>query len=167
VPPVSRSVGSNKRTSIFKGTFADEHLTDALRNIANDPHADKRVRKKLILVLGSWHNQFSSDPSMTLVAGLFIHLFKENKPKVLASIVDGSQASSNLVDAITVRTLLNFWNLLVIICLSLQLVNRANDSLETNTRVQECLTAAKQAKKLVARYIQVIYTLKSLELRST
>ena len=44
---------------------------------------------------------------------------------------------------------------LVIICLFLQLVNRANDSLETNPRVQECLTTAKQAKKLVVRYTQV------------
>jgi LAS seventeen-binding protein 5 len=62
---------SNKGTFTFKGTFADGHLTDALRNIASDPNADKRVKKKLILVLGSWHNQFSSDPSMTLVAGLY------------------------------------------------------------------------------------------------
>lgn len=53
------------------GTFADGHLTDALKNIANDPNADKRVKKKLILVLGSWRDQFKSDPSMALVAGLY------------------------------------------------------------------------------------------------
>ena len=53
------------------GTFADGHLTDAFKNIANDPNADKRVKKKLILVLASWRDQFSSDPSMTLVAGLY------------------------------------------------------------------------------------------------
>jgi len=35
-------------------------------------------------------------------------------------------------------------------------VNRANDSLETNARVQECLTTAKQAKKLVVRYTQLV-----------
>ena len=46
-------------------------------------------------------------------------------------------------------------NLLVIICLILQLVNRAHESLETNARVQECLVTAKQAKKLVVRYTQV------------
>jgi hypothetical protein len=81
----------------------------------------------------------------------------KERPKVLASIVDGSQASSNLVNAITVSILLNFFLLflLVIICLLLQLVNRANESLETNARVQECLTTAKHAKKLVVRYTQV------------
>ena len=49
----------------------------------------------------------------------------------------------------------SFFSLLNIICLFLQLVNRANESLETNARVQECLTTAKQAKKLVVRYTQV------------
>jgi len=63
--------------------------------------------------------------------------FEKERPKILASIVDGSQASSNLVNAIT-------------------LVNRASDSLETNARVQECLTTAKQAKKLVVRYTQLV-----------
>ena len=53
------------------GTFADGHLTDAFKNIAIDPNADARVKKKLILVLASWRDQFSSDPSMTLVAGLY------------------------------------------------------------------------------------------------
>ena len=169
------------------GTFADGHLTDALKNIANDANTDKRVKKKLIHVLASWHTQFNSDPSMTLVAGLYkqcrvdgmrmigqqdlpetagfsitpeekrriekeekrkeqqdkaakpqdrqkrkrtpfdfekvlfvkkknlswnrrlIHSLKE-KSKILASIVDGSQASSNLVNAITVCTLLNLFD---------------------------------------------------------
>ena len=36
-----------------------------------DPNADKRVKKKLIIVLASWRDQFSSDPSMALVAGLY------------------------------------------------------------------------------------------------
>lgn len=52
-------------------SFADGQLTDALKNIAGDPNADKRVKKKLMLVLGSWHDQFKSDPSMSLVAGLY------------------------------------------------------------------------------------------------
>ena len=166
------------------GTFADGYLTDAFKNIAIDPNADPRVKKKLILVLASWRDQFSSDPSMTLVAGLYkqcrgdgkrmgqqelantiglsltseetrriekeemrkkakqekaakaqerqkkrtpfefekvfffcnepcnrrlIRLLKE-KPKILASIVDGSQASSNLVNAIRVSILLFFFS---------------------------------------------------------
>ena len=180
------------RSNKLQGTFADGHLTDALINIANDSNTDKRVKKKLILVLASWRDQFGSDPSMALVAGLYkqcrgggnlgridqdvtdmwgsqptpgekkrvdkeekrkkekqeramtaqdrskkkrapfefekvslqiafcncvlIHPSKE-KPKILASIVDGSQASSNLVNAITVSILLDFCNLFVIICL--------------------------------------------------
>jgi len=177
----------------FQSTFADGHLTDAFKNIATDPNADKRVKKKLILVLASWRDQFSSDPSMTLVAGLYKQCrgdgnrmtqqgltdtiglpliaedtrriekevmrkkvkqekavkaqerqkkrtpfeFEKERPKILASIVDGSQASSNLVNAI-------------------RLVNPANESLETNARVQECLTSAKQTKKLIVRYTQLV-----------
>jgi len=180
------------RSNKPQGTFADGHLTDALVNMANDSNTDKRVQKKLILVLVSWRDQFSSDPSMALVAGLYKQCgnlkridqdvtdmwgsrptpgekkrvdkeekrkkeqqekavivqdkskkkrvpfeFEKEKPKILASIVDGSQASSNLVNAIT-------------------LVNRASDSLETNARVQECLTTASQVKKHVVRYIQLV-----------
>jgi hypothetical protein len=80
----------------------------------------------------------------------------KERPKILASIVDGSQASSNLVNAIRVSILLFSSFLLILIGLFLQLVNRANESLESNPRVQECLTTAKQAKKLVVRYTQVI-----------
>ncbi len=35
-----------------------------------------------------------------------------------------------------------------------QLVNTAQDSLETNERVQECLTNVKQVRKQIVRYIQ-------------
>ncbi|KAF8898967.1 hypothetical protein BD779DRAFT_1795515 [Infundibulicybe gibba] len=188
----------------FQTTFADGQLTDALKHISSDSNADKRVKKKLLLILGSWRDQFKSDPSMSLVAGLYKqcrggrrlsqqelgHLvglpgaepdhknereeakkaakrekelarererqeeagrrseggrnrsrmlfnFEKDKPKVLASIVDASQASSNLVNAIT-------------------LVNPETDSLQTNERVQECLARAKQARKTVVRYIQLV-----------
>ncbi|RDB29003.1 Protein lsb5 [Hypsizygus marmoreus] len=192
----------------FQTTFADGQLTDALKNISADSTADKRVRKKLLLVLASWRDQFKSDPSMSLIAGLYSqcsregrrlsqqevsHLiglptvedkkraekeeakktakrekeeakerarkeaeerrqkernaasrsrrapfnFEKDKPKVLASIVDASQATSNLHNAIT-------------------LVNPETDSLKSNERVQECLTKAKQARKPVVRYIQLV-----------
>jgi hypothetical protein len=52
-------------------TFADSQLTDAIKNLASDPSTDKRVNKKLLLVLGSWRDQFKNDPSMKLVAGLY------------------------------------------------------------------------------------------------
>ncbi|KAG5644603.1 hypothetical protein DXG03_008081 [Asterophora parasitica] len=187
----------------FTSSFADGQLIDVLKNMSADSHVDKRVRKKLMLVLASWRDQFKSDPSMALIAGLHKQcsregrrqshqevaqliglppeeelrkkeakeetkrqarkekeqakarkgdeerrlrgqqstrtpfVFEKEKPKVLASIVDASQASSNLVNAIT-------------------LVNPETDSLQTNDRVQECLTKAKQIRKTVIRYIQFV-----------
>lgn len=75
-PPAFKSSRCPTKTT---GTFADGHLTDAFKNIAIDPNADKRVKKKLILVLASWRDQFSSDPSMTLVAGLYKQCRGEGK----------------------------------------------------------------------------------------
>ncbi|KAG6832543.1 hypothetical protein H0H92_000172 [Tricholoma furcatifolium] len=191
--------------SKFTSSFADGHLTDAIKNLSADNSADKKVRKKLMAVLASWHDQFKNDPSMATVANLYrqcnregrrqsyqevAHLigmpledkqreekeeakraakrakeqakerkaeeerqqrlrqraasqpqrapfvFEKEKPKVLASIVEASQASSNLVNAIT-------------------LVPQTDD-IRTNERVQECLTKAKLARKPVIRYIQLV-----------
>jgi len=52
-------------------TFADGQLTDALKQLATDSGTDPRVKKKLISVFASWHSQFKTDSSMTLVAGLY------------------------------------------------------------------------------------------------
>lgn len=52
-------------------TFADGQLTDAIRHLASDASADKKVKKKLLHVLASWRDQFKTDPSMSLVAGLY------------------------------------------------------------------------------------------------
>jgi hypothetical protein len=52
-------------------TFADGQLTDALKHLATDSGTDPKVKKKLLSVLASWHSQFKTDPSMTLVAGLY------------------------------------------------------------------------------------------------
>ncbi|KAH9486543.1 Protein lsb5 [Psilocybe cubensis] len=173
----------------FQSTFADGQMTDTIRNLLNDPSTDRRVKKKLSLVLASWQEQYKDDPSMSAVTNLSkprrdeyvnhqelanlmgynlaveekkwaeereakkkkkrekeerarLEAEKRNKKKrepfefekhkavVLASIVDASQASNNLVNAIT-------------------LVNLDTDSLETNERVQECLQKAKQARKAV------------------
>jgi hypothetical protein len=46
-------------------------MTDALKNLSNDSTADKRVKKKLLMVLGSWREQYKDDPSMSVVAGLY------------------------------------------------------------------------------------------------
>lgn len=60
----------------------------------------------------------------------------QEKPQILTSIANASQASSNLVNAIT-------------------LVNLDKESIITNARVQECLERAKAARKTIVRYIQV------------
>jgi hypothetical protein len=52
-------------------TFADDHLTDALKSLASDHSVDPKVRRKLLLILLSWKNQFKDDPKMSLVAGLY------------------------------------------------------------------------------------------------
>lgn len=54
-------------------------MTDALKNLSNDSGADKRVKKKLLIVLGSWREQYKDDPSMANVAGLYKHCRGEGR----------------------------------------------------------------------------------------
>ncbi|KIJ21957.1 hypothetical protein PAXINDRAFT_159941 [Paxillus involutus ATCC 200175] len=63
--------------------------------------------------------------------------FETEKPQILTSIANGSQASSNLANALI-------------------LVNAGKEKIETNTRVQECLQNAKAARKPIVRYIQLV-----------
>ncbi|KAH9044501.1 hypothetical protein EDB85DRAFT_1909838 [Lactarius pseudohatsudake] len=63
--------------------------------------------------------------------------FEQEKAQVLTSIASASSAANNLANAIT-------------------LVNTENDSLLTNERVQECLLRAKQSRKTIVRYIQLV-----------
>ena len=61
----------------------------------------------------------------------------QEKPQLLTSIANASQAANNLVNAIT-------------------LVNPQTDSLQANERVQECLDSAKLCRKSIVRYIQLV-----------
>lgn len=63
--------------------------------------------------------------------------FEQEKPQILTAIAGASQASINLVNAIT-------------------LVNTEHDSIQSNERVQECLGKAKLARKQIVRYIQLV-----------
>ena len=54
-------------------------MTDALKSLSNDSGADKRVKKKLLVVLGSWREQYKDDPSMSNVAGLYKHCRGEGR----------------------------------------------------------------------------------------
>lgn len=62
---------------------------------------------------------------------------EKERPKVLSTIAEASQASSNFANA-------------------LMLVNIENDSVQANDRVQECLVKAEVAKKSIVRYIQLV-----------
>ncbi|KAG1749779.1 uncharacterized protein EDB91DRAFT_1109627 [Suillus paluster] len=62
--------------------------------------------------------------------------FEVEKPQILTTIANASQASSNLVNAIT-------------------LVNGEKESVASNVRVQECLEKARAIRKPIVRYIQV------------
>ncbi|RXW22559.1 hypothetical protein EST38_g3297 [Candolleomyces aberdarensis] len=182
----------------LEAAFSDGHLTDALKLIGFEATVDKRVKKKLLLVLSSWKEQYADDPSMALIAGLYKQCriserkekerynlmglthemdkktttkmqekeekrlakekarleeeerrknknkpkrvpfnFERDKPKIVESISEASQASSNLINAI-------------------RLVNMEKETLQENERVQDCLTVAKQVRKTLVRYIQLV-----------
>ncbi|KAL8277961.1 hypothetical protein RQP46_009593 [Phenoliferia psychrophenolica] len=63
--------------------------------------------------------------------------FEAEKPKIMATVGQGTQSAQNLINA-------------------LQHVNREQESVTTNARVIECLTKAKADRKLVVRYIQLV-----------
>ena len=63
------------------GTFADGQLTDALKNLATDPSADPKVRKKVLGVLASWSRQFKDDQSAAAIAGLYRQVKPAEPPR--------------------------------------------------------------------------------------
>lgn len=63
----------------YPGTFSDGHMTDTLKALASDPGVDRRVKKKLTLVLGSWREQYKDDPAMSVIAGLYRQCIGEGK----------------------------------------------------------------------------------------
>ncbi|CAE6531463.1 unnamed protein product [Rhizoctonia solani] len=63
-------------------------------------------------------------------------VYETEKPKILQTIAEASQASTNLVNAV-------------------KRVNREQESVTTNTDVQECLATAKATRKQLIRYIQL------------
>ncbi|KAF8594599.1 hypothetical protein BDV93DRAFT_481797 [Ceratobasidium sp. AG-I] len=62
--------------------------------------------------------------------------YEQEKPKILNTVAEGTQAATNLVNAV-------------------KLVNREQESVTTNARVQEALTTAKGVRKQLVRYIQL------------
>lgn len=55
----------------FQTTFANDQLVDRIKIMSQDQLVDVSVRKLLMRVLLSWHQQFKVDPSMKMVAGLY------------------------------------------------------------------------------------------------
>ncbi|KAI6153778.1 hypothetical protein BKA82DRAFT_358585 [Pisolithus tinctorius] len=63
--------------------------------------------------------------------------FDKEKPQIINSIANASQASSNLINA-------------------MKLVNLDKESVATNSHVKDCLEKAKAARKTIVRYIQLV-----------
>ncbi|KDN43443.1 hypothetical protein RSAG8_06032, partial [Rhizoctonia solani AG-8 WAC10335] len=63
-------------------------------------------------------------------------VYETEKPKILQTIAEASQASTNLVNAV-------------------RRINREQESVTANTHVQECLATAKAVRKQLIRYIQL------------
>ncbi|CAE7105783.1 unnamed protein product [Rhizoctonia solani] len=63
-------------------------------------------------------------------------VYETEKPKILQTIAEASQASTNLVNAV-------------------KRVNREQESVTSNADVQECLATAKATRKQLIRYIQL------------
>ncbi|KAG6879864.1 hypothetical protein C0992_010533 [Termitomyces sp. T32_za158] len=63
----------------FTSSFADGKLTDAIKNLSADYTTDKKVRRKLLAVLASWQEQFKSDPSMSVLSGLYRQCVRERR----------------------------------------------------------------------------------------
>lgn len=46
-------------------------MIDAIKHLVTDPTTDPKVKRKLISVLGAWHQQFQGDPKMSSVSNLY------------------------------------------------------------------------------------------------
>ncbi|CCL98118.1 uncharacterized protein FIBRA_00112 [Fibroporia radiculosa] len=192
----------------FQTTFADHQLTDALKMLATESTSDPKVKKKVVIVLNSWHLQFKDDPSMSLVANLYKvcgvagiqrvppkqpsigygadleeererarererekeaereereaerrrkeqDKLKAKEEKVRRKREEeekrkAASRGSGKVNGKVKRKPFDFEQALA------KLVNTEHDSIQTNTRVQECLEKAKLSRKQIVRYIQLV-----------
>ena len=64
-------MGASLKGGTASASFADSQLVDALRLLATEYNTDPKVKKKLSMVLLSWHAQFKDDASMNCVANLY------------------------------------------------------------------------------------------------
>ncbi|EST07789.1 hypothetical protein PSEUBRA_002901 [Kalmanozyma brasiliensis GHG001] len=55
----------------FQNTFANDQLVDRIKIMSQDQLVDASVRRLLMRVLLSWHQQFKDDPTKKMVAGLY------------------------------------------------------------------------------------------------
>lgn len=55
----------------FQTTFADAQLIERIKLMSQDPLVDASVRRKLMRVLLSWHQQFRNESTMRTVSGLY------------------------------------------------------------------------------------------------
>ncbi len=74
----------------IEGTFADAHLTDAIKQLAADSGTDPKVKRQLVSVLIAWRRQFEGDPSMSHVANLY-----KSVPQTHSSVVHAKAAQEH------------------------------------------------------------------------
>ncbi len=55
----------------FQNTFANDQLVERIKIMSQDQLVDASVRRLLMRVLLSWHQQFKDDPTKKMVAGLY------------------------------------------------------------------------------------------------
>lgn len=90
--------------------------------------------------------------------------FSQEKPKILASVGQGTQAAQRCVSSLFLllelarqaHMLMRSSRPSYRLVNALQHVNREKESVTTNARVQECLEKAKADRKVLIRYIQLI-----------
>ena len=92
---IPSSLISSAKLVIGTASFADDHLTDAIKNLSADHAADMKVRKKLMAVLASWQEQFQSDPSMSTVAGLYKQCIREGRYQTYQGVAHPGGAEDN------------------------------------------------------------------------
>ncbi|KAF9454067.1 hypothetical protein P691DRAFT_770788 [Macrolepiota fuliginosa MF-IS2] len=63
----------------MKVAFADSQFLDVVKAIWNDPYVDKRVKKRMTLVLHTWQEQYRNDPAMSTFGNLYGQLKKEKQ----------------------------------------------------------------------------------------
>lgn len=143
----AREAEIERRERALRNKEDEKHKLEAYRHKLTEEEAHKRKQKeKERLEKERAKNQPKRPPFN----------FEKEKPQILVSIANASQAAINLTNACKVggigqsAAVVQSFTMIV-----LQLVDRKKDRLQENLRVQDNLEKAKMARRPIIRYIQV------------